>query len=576
VLLRSQLGCPPSSASGSWTYVTGGNVPHGEFFDPAQHQAGVYRYILTGIEPCEADTAEVTIALVLAGNAGQNASVQACSSQTELDLFVQLGPDAQTGGSWTDINNSQALSGNLFDPSVAGNGIWNFRYTIAASAPCPAVSRIVTVTVGGGSSPGTDSSLTLCGSEQAYDLFNALGGSPTSGGTWDDINGTGAMQPGGILNVGLLPTGGASPFVYTINDPGCGILTAVVQVTASPFPVAGTGGSVTLCSTAPSIELRFQLTGGPDPDGVWTDPTGAEHSGTFTPGVDLPGDYTYTVTGTAPCVDATAVVNIAVNEPPDAGVNALVTLCDTMLAYPLISGLQGTPDFWGTWTDVDGSGGMTGGILNTTDLAPRDYEFVYTVTTSGCSPASSLLKVEVVSNPIAVDLVTTCNTVDRTYTVAFTVQGGDPNTYEIIGLEGTLVTSTPYTFMSEPLITSVPYAVTIRDANGCADFVMEGLSPCAFVSAVFVPESFSPNGDGINDSFRIPGIEGYPSNSITIFNRWGGKIFEGAGYDNSAVIWDGASPNATIGGDASTGTYFYVLDLGNGSEPLTGFIQLVR
>jgi gliding motility-associated-like protein len=384
------------------------------------------------------------------------------------------------------------------------------------------------------------------------------------------------MQPGGVVNVGLLPSGGASPFVYTINDPGCGLLTAVVQVTASPFPVAGIGGSVTLCTTTEAIELIYQLTGGPDPGGTWTDPTGAEHGDTFTPGIDPPGDYTYTVTGITPCADAFATVNIAVNQPPDAGVNAVVTLCDTLLAYPLISGLLGTPDFWGTWADVDGSGGLSGGDLNTTGLAPRDYEFVYTVTTSGCVPASSVLKVEVVSNPTVVDLITRCNSVDRTYTVAFTVTGGDPATYEVIGLQGTVVTSSPYAFVSDPLITSVPFEVTIRDANGCADHVLEGASPCEFVSAVFVPESFSPNGDGINDSFKIPGIEGYPNNSITIFNRWGGKIYEGAGYDNASVVWDGASPDALIGGNSSTGTYFYVLDLGNGTEPLTGFIQLVR
>ncbi|MEZ4738332.1 MAG: gliding motility-associated C-terminal domain-containing protein [Flavobacteriales bacterium] len=574
-LLRNQLTCSPSG-SGTWTYVTGGNVPHGDSFNPATDPPGVYRHLIIGTSPCASDSADVTISVVNAGNAGQNATIQACASQTEVDLFVQLGPEAQSGGNWTDIDVSQALTGALFNPSLAGNGTWRFRYTIAANGPCPSVFRTVTVVVGGGGSAGQDSSVVVCANESEYDLFLALGGSPTSGGTWSDPTGTGALLSGGRVNAGLLPTSGSSPFVYTINDPNCGLLTAVVQVSAVAFPVAGTGGPVVLCSTAPSIELFFQLTGGPQSGGVWTDPLGEPHGGTFTPGVDLPGNYTYTVPGAAPCADATAIVTMTVNQPPDAGSNGLVTLCDTLLAYPLITGLNGTPNSGGSWADLDGSGGLSGGTLNTTGLAPADYEFRYTVSVPGCTPASSVLKVNVITSPIVTQLTTTCNTVDRTYTVSFTVEQGDADSYEVSGLEGELSSSVPYTFVSVPLITSSTYEAVIRDANGCAEYEIQGGSPCNFVTEVFVPESFSPNGDGVNEAFRIPGIEGYPNNAITIFNRWGGKVFEATGYDNSSVLWDGSSPDALISGNAATGTYFYVLDLGTGAEPITGFIQLVR
>ena len=123
---------------------------------------------------------------------------------------------------------------------------------------------------------------------------------------------------------------------------------------------------------------------------------------------------------------------------------------------------------------------------------------------------------------------------------------------------------------------SAPFFASVSDGNSCGTYLVEASSPCSFDTEVFVPESFSPNGDGVNESFIIPGIQGYPNNSLVIFNRWGTEMFNASGYDNTSVVWDGSSPDALLAGSAPTGTYFYVLDLGTGSEPLTGFIQLVR
>jgi len=91
----------------------------------------------------------------------------------------------------------------------------------------------------------------------------------------------------------------------------------------------------------------------------------------------------------------------------------------------------------------------------------------------------------------------------------------------------------------------------------------------------FLPEGFSPNQDGINDLFVIRGILSYPNNHFTIFNRWGNKVFETKQYRNT---WNGKSTmGLRIGGDdLPTGTYFYLLDLGNGSKIIKGTIYLNR
>jgi gliding motility-associated-like protein len=88
-----------------------------------------------------------------------------------------------------------------------------------------------------------------------------------------------------------------------------------------------------------------------------------------------------------------------------------------------------------------------------------------------------------------------------------------------------------------------------------------------------IPEGFSPNSDGINDLFVVRGINNYPANTFSIYNRWGNEVFSANNYQNT---WDGKSTKGVkVGGDElPIGTYFYVLDLGDGSDIFKGTIYL--
>jgi gliding motility-associated-like protein len=112
--------------------------------------------------------------------------------------------------------------------------------------------------------------------------------------------------------------------------------------------------------------------------------------------------------------------------------------------------------------------------------------------------------------------------------------------------------------------------VTANECNSIPSTVTVVVNNC-----FFIPEGFSPNGDGINDLFVIRGILYYPANTFVIFNRWGNKVYEASPYQNT---WDGKSTmGLRVGGDdLPIGTYFYVLDLGDGSDIYKGTIYLNR
>lgn len=96
---------------------------------------------------------------------------------------------------------------------------------------------------------------------------------------------------------------------------------------------------------------------------------------------------------------------------------------------------------------------------------------------------------------------------------------------------------------------------------------------------LIVYNGISPNGDGRNDFFFIKGIELYPDNTVEIYNRWGVKVFETQGYDNSASRFDGYSNGrATINNSdlLPTGTYFYIIKYkdNNSMRDLSGYLYI--
>lgn len=88
-------------------------------------------------------------------------------------------------------------------------------------------------------------------------------------------------------------------------------------------------------------------------------------------------------------------------------------------------------------------------------------------------------------------------------------------------------------------------------------------------SALEIPNSFSPNGDGVLDKWVIRGLAAYPSNHVVIFTKWGEIVLETDNYSNN---WDG---KRGFNEDLPEGIYYYKLML-EGAETRSGYIMLKR
>ena len=133
-------------------------------------------------------------------------------------------------------------------------------------------------------------------------------------------------------------------------------------------------------------------------------------------------------------------------------------------------------------------------------------------------------------------------TMDPVYT-------GNPNQFQ-----WTAATYLDNPTVANPLITAIgsdiTYTVAVKNSTGCE--AKDTIRITVF-ERVWIPDAFSPNGDGLNDRWELPGIEAFPDAVMTVFNRWGEVIYSsGKGYTNP---FDGTLNGTSL----PTGVYAYTL-----------------
>ena len=214
-----------------------------------------------------------------------------------------------------------------------------------------------------------------------------------------------------------------------------------------------------------------------------------------------------------------------------------------------------------------------------TDLTPGTFQFVWEVDNGTCGDASrDTVQVIYKRNPIV-------------RPESFQVGFGQPIEFNVLDNDETPVGS-------QVLIVQAPEHGSLEDlGNGRYRFqpffnyvgndqffyeVCSEACECVLGEVNFnigrdaqctIPSIITPNNDGVNDEFIIPCLFDqvvYPNSQLIIINRWGDEVFRsGTPYNND---WNG-----TFNGEPlPVGTYFYILDFGDGQAPVNSFFMIQR
>ncbi|WP_426580715.1 gliding motility-associated C-terminal domain-containing protein [Mucilaginibacter sp. R-33] len=130
-----------------------------------------------------------------------------------------------------------------------------------------------------------------------------------------------------------------------------------------------------------------------------------------------------------------------------------------------------------------------------------------------------------------------------------------------VGLNNSVISSPT----ASPTVTTV-YRLTVTTAGGCQASAAIKVN---VLEQMVIPNAFTPNGDGINDTWSIAGLAAYPNCIVNVFNRYGAGIFRSVGY---AKNWNGSFNGYVL----PAGTYYYVVDLKDGKKPLSGYVTLLK
>ena len=457
-----------------------------------------------------------------------------CSTDLAFNLTV-----SPTGGIWSGTGFTDTDAGT-FSPAAADIGANNITYELTVLG-CTGTDNL-TINVFDSPDATITNPGTLCSNDAAFDLTAASTGGTWSGtGITDATNGT--FDP---ANAGA----GTHTITYNVGTGTCAG-TDQIDIIVNQTPIAIITNPGDFCSTDDAVNLIATPTGG-----TWSG-TGITdiNAGTFDPSSATIGanivTYNITVNGCSG-IDQTT---INVNNSPNVNIDPAGPFCFDYITVQLTAASEG-----GTWS---GAGVSSNGEFNIAQAGVGIHEINYEF--GGNCGGIGTIEIEIYPSDIDAHYMVyspLCIGGKDGY-VEFNLNGGTPP-YTLEWGEDSYTASNII-----PDLTGGHYVVTVIDNNGCSievdDIIVEnGKQDC-----IYIPNAFTPNGDGINDEWVIANLISFSNYGVKVFNRWGQEVYSGvAGSDP----WDGTLNNKPL----PTGAYVYIVEIDEIEKKFVGVVTLIK
>jgi gliding motility-associated-like protein len=396
--------------------------------------------------------------------------------------------------------------------------------------------------------------------------FNAAATDAGGGPTYQWFVNNSPVASGPTFTSSTLVTGDQVRVTVAPTAGLCSTGPASATVTVNRLPVVPTAVTLAtppvLCPGTPLTFNAVATDAGPAPTYQWFVNNAAVASGpTFTSSDVVTGDQVrVTVTPTAGLcstgpASATVTVNRVPTEPPTVSIQVApgVPVCPgDLLTFSVARATNTGPAPQYQW-QVDGTSvpGAQGPTFSSTTLRNGQTVTLRLLATNSCGapvPAVSNVVGVVIGQPVDVDAGPDKEILEGE---SVELEGRADGTYPVVWTptEGLTFPGDRLRPRAAPTVTTV-YKLSAGTGN-CADAdeVRVVVRP-----RIRIPNAFTPNGDGRDDTWQIEHIEEFPDNTVNVFNRWGNQIFSATNYGR-ANEWRGD----INGQPAPIGTYYYVV-----------------
>ena len=353
-----------------------------------------FSYILGSLF-CPPVTTELTVNYFPIFDAGLFNDTSICETNSPILLEDLLGGNPDPGGIWTEQGTGNVWTANPLDPSTIPVGTTlDLIYTGGlAGTGCETATPLSVTILPANADAGLPNTITLCESDQAFQMIDSLNGTPQSGGVWTNSLG---QNVGDFFAPGF---GAPGTYTYTVAS-SCDTDFSTLQIIVNPDPDTGGDGTLTICDNAVNQPLDGGLVPPFDIGGNWFDDAFNPVPGGVVDGSSVAnGETFYYIIANGPCADTSEVI-IDLEFAPNAGTltNTPQEFCETdgpldlMTLFTTAPSIS-NPNYW------SGPGGPTTGFFTpATDLGGL---YTYTIPDMGCGPASVSINISLETQPNA-------------------------------------------------------------------------------------------------------------------------------------------------------------------------------